>query len=167
MTVDAGYPSIAQIGGHAMSSIFLDALAVDAERLQRINHTLALIPPGLRTDTPLRPVELLLISPTQRLDDIAARHVAALPVPIRALLSGIGVSGAGGASGAAFASYLLFERDYTRELMALGEADTMARRDEVLRFFGWGLQQGGEQAETEDDAALRHVQALSADTACD
>ena len=43
------YPSIAQIGGHALSSIFLDALAVDAERLQRINATLALIPEEVRT----------------------------------------------------------------------------------------------------------------------
>ena len=45
--------------------------------------------------------------------------------------------GNGAASGAALASYLLFESDYTRELIALGEADTMARREDVLRFFGW------------------------------
>ena len=30
-----GYPSLAQIAGHAMSSIFLDGLAVDVERLSR------------------------------------------------------------------------------------------------------------------------------------
>ena len=35
---DSGdYPSLAQIAGHALSNIFLDALAVDVERLQRIN----------------------------------------------------------------------------------------------------------------------------------
>jgi len=39
--------------------------------------------------------------------------------------------------GGALASYLLFESGYTSELMALGRADTMKQRDEVLRFFGW------------------------------
>ena len=130
------YPSIAQIGGHAMSSIFLDALAVDAERLQRINATLALIPEHVRAQASLKPVRLLLISPSERLDDIAGRHLGALPTSIRALLGGIGVSKGGpGSNGAALASYLLFEADYTRELMALGEKDTDARRSEVLEFF--------------------------------
>ena len=130
------YPSIAQIGGHALSSIFLDALAVDAERLERINGTLSLIPEELRTHATLRPVKLLLISPSERIDDIAARHLGALPASIRALLGAIGVSqDVPGGNGSALASYLLFEADFTRELMALGDADTMRRRDEVLEFF--------------------------------
>jgi NTE family protein len=41
--------------------------------------------------------------------------------------------------GGALASYLLFESGYTRELMALGRADAMKQRDEVLRFFGWNV----------------------------
>jgi NTE family protein len=139
-----GYPNLAQIAGHAMSSIFLDALAVDIERMRRINRTLALLPDSALADTPLRPLEALVISPTQRLDDIAARHLGALPAPVRALLRGVGVGGRGEeARGSALASYLLFEAPYTRELMALGEADTQARRDEVLRFFGWDTQAQG------------------------
>jgi NTE family protein len=39
------YPSLAQIAGHALNSIFLDSLMVDIERLERINRTLRLIPP--------------------------------------------------------------------------------------------------------------------------
>ena len=136
--VDTGYPNLAQIAGHAMSSIFLDALAVDIERMKRINRTLALLPEHALVDTPLRPVEALVISPSQRLDDIAAQHLGSLPVPVRALLRGVGVGGQGdSARGSALASYLLFEAPFTCELMALGEADTMERRDEVLRFFGW------------------------------
>ena len=132
------YPSVAQIAGHALSSIFLDALAVDVERLQRINKTLALLPPEARHHTHLRPIDVLVIAPSKRLDDIAAKHLGSLPAPVRALLRGVGVSGRGDdARGAALASYLLFEAPYTRELMALGRSDTFARRDEVMAFFGW------------------------------
>lgn len=134
------YPPLAEIAGHALSSIFLDALAVDIERLQRINNTLSLLPAEARALTTLRPIDVLVIAPSQRVDDIAARHIHQLPVPVRALLRGVGVKSAGAtheASGSAFASYLLFEAGFTRELIALGEADTFARREEVAKFFGW------------------------------
>jgi NTE family protein len=132
------YPNLAQIAGHALSNIFLDALAVDVERLQRINTTLALLTPQQRAATSLKPIEVLVIAPSQRLDDIAAKHLGSLPLPVRAMLGGIGVQGKGkGARGAALASYLLFEAPYTRELMALGVADTMRRRHDVMRFFVW------------------------------
>ncbi len=134
----AEYPNLAQIAGHALSNIFLDALAVDVERLERINATLALLPVEARAATSLKPIEVLVISPSERLDDIAARHLQSLPLPIRTLLRGIGVSGRGDdARGAALASYLLFEADYTRELIALGERDTLDRREAVETFFGW------------------------------
>ena len=140
------YPNLAQIAGHALSNIFLDALAVDVERLQRINSTLKLLPPQALAQTTLRPIDVLVIAPSQRLDDLAAKHLGSLPVPIRAMLRGVGVSGRGtDARGAALASYLLFESAYTRELVALGVTDTLARDDEVRAFFGWGslVQQPG------------------------
>ncbi|HEV7914092.1 MAG TPA: patatin-like phospholipase family protein, partial [Albitalea sp.] len=112
--------------------------AVDVERLQRINSTLKLLPAEARAQTSLRPIDVLVIAPSKRLDDIAAKHIGSLPAPVRALLRSVGVSGRGDdARGAALASYLLFESGYTRELLALGRADTFARRDEVMSFFGW------------------------------
>ncbi len=136
--VSTEYPSLAQIAGHALSNIFLDALAVDVERLQRINNTLSLLSPEALASTTLRPIEVLVIAPTQRLDDLASKHLDSLPTPVRALLRGVGVSGKGeDAKGAALASYLLFEAPYTRELIELGVSDTLSRRDEVVRFFGW------------------------------
>jgi NTE family protein len=132
------YPSLAQIAGHALSNIFLDALAVDIERLQRINRTLSLLSPEARSSSGLRSIDVLVIAPSQRLDDLAAHQLGSLPPSIRTLLRGVGVSGQGhDARGAALASYLMFEAPYTQELMALGESDTLIRRDEVAQFFGW------------------------------
>jgi NTE family protein len=128
----SGYPSLAQIAGHAMSSIFLDGLSSDIERLTRINSTLALLTPKQRALTPLHPVEMLAITPSQPLDLIASRHVGSLPLPIRTLLSAIGATEQ---RGSALASYLLFEASYTRSLIELGQIDVLKRKNEVLQFF--------------------------------
>jgi NTE family protein len=133
-----GYPTLAQIAGHALSSIFLDALAVDIERLHRVNQTLALIPEAARRHTDLRPIELLVISPSERIDVIASRHVGALPGVVRRLF-GAHSAPAGAVQSAALASYLLFDTGFTRALMALGHADTLNQRDDVRRFFGWSV----------------------------
>lgn len=136
-TAFAPYPSLAQIAGHAMSSIFLDSLAVDIERLHRINLTLSVLTKEQQARTTLRPIEMLVIAPSQRIDEIASRHIGSLPRPVRALLGGIGATEV---RGAALASYLLFEASYTRELIRLGQQDTLLRRADVLAFFG--LQRG-------------------------
>jgi len=138
-TVDHNeYPSLAQIAGHALSSIFLDNLSVDVERLRRINHTLTLIPPEARAATPLRPVELLLIAPSQRLDEIAVKHADAMPATVRRLFNILGPRAPRGPrQDGALLSYLLFEAPFTQELIALGRHDALAQRDEIARFFGW------------------------------
>jgi NTE family protein len=39
-----GYPSLAQVLGHILNSVFVDTLEGDVERLERINKTIAAIP---------------------------------------------------------------------------------------------------------------------------
>jgi NTE family protein len=135
---EPAYPSLAHIAGHALSSIFLDSLAVDVERMQRINQTLELIPEEKRQATHLRPVQLLLIAPSQRLDAIAEKHAAALPNTVKSLLRTLGANPLKGfGQGNALVSYLLFESAYTQELMALGEADAQAQKEDIAKFFGW------------------------------
>jgi NTE family protein len=139
----AVYPSVAQIAGHAMSSIFLDSLAVDIERLNRVNLTLSVLTEEQKAKTSLRPIEMLIIAPSQRLDEIASRHVGSLPSPVRALLGGIGATEL---RGSALASYLLFEASYTNELIRLGLRDALVRREDVLAFFGKNAAKPGEKA---------------------
>lgn len=126
------YPSLAQIAGHALASIFLDALATDIERLDKMNHIADVLTPAQGRALNLRQIESLVIAPSERLDGIAAEYIGALPRPVRALLE---VLGANRGNGAALASYLLFESAYTRVLIDLGCSDTLARSEQVLAFL--------------------------------
>ena len=128
----AAYPTLAQVAGHAMSSIFLDSLASDIERLDKINQITATLSTPERRAVGLRVIETLVISPSQRLDGVAAQYLAALPAPVRALLEVLGAHRGGGSG---LASYLLFEAPYTRALIDMGFDDTMARREEVMSFL--------------------------------
>lgn len=128
------YPSLAQIAGHALNSIFLDSLAVDIERLERINRTLqCVVPDKAKTlGLSLRPIDVLAIYPSQPIERIAARHVQHFPRAVRFLLRAVGAMNRNGSN---LASYLLFEASFTRALINLGYEDTMARRDEMLAFL--------------------------------
>jgi len=128
------YPSLAQIAGHALNSIFLDSLAVDIERLERINRTVRMIPQEALqgSSLALRPVKVLFISPSQPIERIAARFVHDLPRSVRFLLR---PTGALSRAGSNLASYLLFEAPFCRALIDLGYQDTCAREPEVKDFF--------------------------------
>jgi NTE family protein len=128
------YPSLAQVAGHALNSIFLDSLLVDIERLERINRTVELIPQDVlaANDIPLRPIKVLFISPSQPIERIAARFVHELPRSVRFVLR---PTGAMSRSGSNLASYLLFEEPFCRALIDLGYQDTASREQEVRAFF--------------------------------
>jgi len=128
------YPSVAQIAGHALNSIFLDSLNVDIELLQRVNRTISLIPPEKLREAglPLRQIKVLVISPSQPIERMVVRHVNELPWTVRFLLRGIGAMNRNGSN---LASYLLFEAGYCKALIELGYQDTMARRAELVEFL--------------------------------
>lgn len=130
------YPSLAQIAGHALNSIFLDSLEVDLERLQRINRTIEIIPREVlaRANYPLRRVDFRVIAPSEELEKIASRYSGELPRTIRVLLHMVGGLRR---SGSNLLSYVLFEKSYCRALIQLGYRDTIARKDDLLAFLGY------------------------------
>jgi NTE family protein len=128
------YPPLAQIAGHCLNSIFLDALEVDLERLQRINRTLSKMPPEVRTENsmPMHQVDFRLFSPSEELERIAMNYVHELPRSMRILLYGALTR-----RGSNLVSYLLFEKAYCRALIQLGYDDSMQRKDDLMEFLGW------------------------------
>jgi NTE family protein len=114
-------PTFGQIFGFMLDSLFMDQLHSDLERIKIQNEI-----PGSRR------VEVLVITPSQDVSEIARRHRYELPRSLRALLRTIG---ANNSAGTQLLSYLLFERGYTRELIALGQADARARAAEIIEFM--------------------------------
>ena len=126
-------PSLAQIGGHLMNSTFIDSLESDLEMLMRLNQISHMMPPGQsRSSGRIDPVEVLVVAPSQPLDQIAARHLKELPASLRFFMRGSGATKAGGGG---VLSYLLFESGYCQELIELGYRDAMQRREALCAFL--------------------------------
>ena len=79
----------------------------------------------------MRPIDTMLIVPSEDLRELAYKHRAQLPFAIRALMRGVGGRGP---SENRLLSFLLFEQAYTRELISLGYRDAMTVKDELLDF---------------------------------
>ncbi len=126
------YPSLAQIAGHVMDSIFLDSLEVDLERVQRINHSIGMLAEDVQQQINWRHVDVLVIKPSQAIEQIAQRYAMHLPWTIRFLLRGIGAMRR---SGANLMSYLLFEKNFCRALIDLGYQDALKQKQEILAFI--------------------------------
>ncbi len=127
-------PSLAQIAGYMLDTLFMDGLYSDLERITRINQLIDAAASANRSDTlaQMRPIDTMLIVPSEDLRVIAHRHRRELPVAIRALLRGIGGNHPGENR---LLSFLLFEKAYTRELIYLGYHDAMRVKDELRDFI--------------------------------
>ncbi|MCC5824917.1 patatin-like phospholipase family protein [Alkalimonas sp.] len=125
------HPGLATIAGHLLDTIFADTLNSDLERMQRINSTIATMQQhGIETS--LKPIDSLLVNPSQNFNQIASEHFLSLPLAVRTMFRLMGI---GQHSDSSLASYLLFEQDYTRRLIEIGFEDGMHQLDAIIEFL--------------------------------
>ena len=123
------HPDLATITGHLLDTVFADTLNSDLERMQRVNNTIALMQ---NVPSDLKPVQSLLINPSQNLGQLASEYFLHLPMAVRTLLR---LTGIRQHSDSSLASYLLFEQQYTRRLVELGYEDAMKQMDSIMQFL--------------------------------
>jgi len=125
-------PSGADIAGHLLDTIFTDTLNSDIERLSRINDTLSLTPASQQSSLNMKPIGLFRIANEHDINAIADKYFHDLPITIRTLLRTIG---ANQGSNSSITSYLMFEQNYTRELINLGYQDVLKQEQELRAFL--------------------------------
>ena len=125
-----GYPPPAQVMGVLFDAVFLDLIDQDAMRMRKMNELLARVPPEHREG--MRTVELLVVRPSRDLAEIAAEYEPRLPRPFRILTRGLGTRET---AAPAVLSMLMFQDDYVRRLIRLGEEDAEQRAEEIDAFM--------------------------------
>lgn len=126
------YPSLGEIGGYLLDTIFMDTLNADLNRLNRINRTLELLSDEQRRSTRLVPIDSLVIRPSRDLREVTHQHMGEIPRAVRTLLQALG----GWGRDWRMASYLLFESVYCRELMRIGYEDGLEQQQDIRNFLG-------------------------------
>ena len=124
------YPPPAQVAGVLYNAIFLDQLDGDALELQRLNGLIAQLPASKRNG--LRHIDLLMLRPSIDLGRLANEYEPALPRPFRFLTRGLGTRETRSND---MLSLVMFQSDYVKRLIELGEADAAARLDDVRQFL--------------------------------
>jgi NTE family protein len=127
-------PTFGQIFGYMLDALFMDGLYNDLERIQQVNalvaHSGGELP--VSDGRTLKHIDLLVILPSRDVAELARQHAMVLPRSLRVLLR---TMGAFNSSGAQLMSYLMFEASYTRELIALGYRDGLARIGQIEAFL--------------------------------
>jgi NTE family protein len=128
--VIAGYPPPAQVAGVLYNAIFLDQLDADAFQLEQVNRLIAHLPEAHRQG--LRRIDLLMLRPSVDLGRLANQYEPELPRAFRFLERGLGTRETRSND---MLSVVMFQGDYVRRMIELGEADAYARINDIRRFL--------------------------------
>jgi len=123
-------PSLGQISGYVLDTLFLNSLQSDIERMERMNRTLK--ESQSETSEDLRVIDHFVISPSEDIANIAMKHFLELPKSFRIALKFIGMAKA---NSRRFISYLMFTKNFCRELIELGYNDAISQRKELIDFL--------------------------------
>ena len=129
--VVSGYPPAAQIIGQLFNAIFLDAINEDVTRMERMNDLLRRLPEASRAA--MRPIDLFVLRPSQDIGKLAASYQDFLPRSMKLFTRSLGSQHTDSPD---FISMLMFEPNYLRMLIDLGDKDVDFRVDELRTFFG-------------------------------
>ena len=129
-TSPQAYPGLGELGAYLLDIIFMDHLNADLAHLERTNRLVEQWPADSERPEGLRKIESLVIRPSEDLRAVAERHAHRIPASVKTLLRGIGAWGSG-----RMASFVLFEAEFCRELMALGYRDGLAAEDQVIELM--------------------------------
>ncbi|MEP1584483.1 MAG: patatin-like phospholipase family protein, partial [Marinobacter sp.] len=129
-----GMPTLTQVLAHVFNGMFLDTLDYDIDRSRLINQLLELIPEKKLKESglDLNPVDILEISPSEPINEIAMKYIDAMPLVLRRLT---GASDNAPFSSANLASFLLFDKRFCRDLIELGYRDGQSQSRQIERFF--------------------------------
>jgi len=126
-------PTASTIAGHLLDGIFSDTLQSDLERMHRINQTLEQLPAEYKkSHEGLKKIDSFLINPSHDFNAMAVEYFNDLPLPIKLLLRNFGITND---SESSIISYLLFEKNYCKQLIKLGYEDAMARESAIREFI--------------------------------
>jgi len=136
-SIDLKYrPTLGQISGYVLDTLFLNSLYSDIERMERMNTTLRESQKYNTTMTgsnqALNIIEHTVISPSKDIAGIAMRHYKDLPKAFRIALKFLGMSKK---NSQRFISYLMFSSSFCQELIDMGYQDAMSQKAELLEFL--------------------------------
>jgi NTE family protein len=126
-----GYPPAAQILGQLVNAIFLDVIDEDVARMERMTDIITKL--DFRERDGLKPIDLLVLRPSEDLGKLASAYEKYLPRHMKLLTRALGAKQTESPD---FVSMLMFEPRYTRELIDIGKADVDSRIGEIRAFLG-------------------------------
>ncbi len=130
-TLRNGDIGFAHILGNMLNGLFLDNLDRDIEMVNRMNDIARLISMWKKRQSSWRPIETLHLRPSIDISAFAQSKYQSMPALLRMLLNVLGAKNHSGD----LLSFLLFEKEFTCELVDLGYKDTLAAEAAVTAFF--------------------------------